>query len=50
MTKDKFIAMYPKNKAAAVICYDAIQDALMEQGICTVLTMAGALATVTPFM
>jgi len=38
--------MYPKNKTAAGICYDAIQDALMEQGICTVSTMVGALATV----
>lgn len=46
MTKDKFLAMYPNNKTAAGICYDSIQDALMEQNICSVLTMVGALATV----
>lgn len=46
MNKEKFLSLYPKNKTAAAICYDALQDALMEQGICTQMTMIGALATV----
>jgi predicted chitinase len=46
MTKDKFLSIYPKNVTAATRCYDALQDALMELGICTQTTLVGALATV----
>ena len=46
MNKDKFLSFYPRTKTAASQCYDAVQDALMEQGICTPNVMIGAMATV----
>lgn len=46
MTKDKLLSIYKINAKPAGDCFDAVEKALTEQGICTPLTLLGAMATV----